>query len=184
MTFELGPREKWLADQDYKRFKRSWYTRVAVGVITILLLLTVARMADACQILFSRANKTDFEFKAWVGESVAGRIIYRVQPDNELIIPGMFVAREFRRQGISDKLAAHVIEMMPKTKVISGLLVMDNLAASGLLGHTEPVYMPECMEAAQKTPFYRSWSKLGFTQFLKCYYSHETSFFEVSLVRS
>lgn len=183
MTFELGPREKWLADQDYKRFKRSWYTRIAVGVITILLLLAVARMADACQILYGRKKDNQHELLAHEGGYHAGALYYRVIDDKRLIVNLVVVNTVFKRQGISTALFSSMLLAHPHATSVEALLVGDNWRATMLADMGHAASAEECENAVRRSPIYKSLAKLGFLKIAHCDHNPEVGTVDIRLER-
>lgn len=153
----------------------------------VLLLLLFALSAQAqtdvtipCQVLLNREHDGEYELVMRKHGVFAGLYRYRMISPTEAGVTGMFMEEDFKRQNLSGVFVHSMLLRDPNIKKIKALMVMDNLAASGLVWVKRTITDEECAKAVQMTPFVKTFSKYGFS-LSNCYWDKLSHYLEIEM---
>ncbi len=128
----------------------------------LTLAVRVYAQDSACVIALAREHRGEVEFSMHVRGTFAGLYRYRMTGAREASVTGMFMQKGFAGKKLSSAFVHAMLLRNPEIETVGALMVMDNLAASGLAFAREDITNVQCFEAIRKTPFYKTFSRFGF----------------------
>ena len=108
--------------------------------------------------------------------------VYKYKLDGNSAEVSTFTLEGHRGQGYSKLFAREMLRREPEIREVTGTLVMDNLAATGLVWIKREITEDECVRAIQNTPFVKTFAGLGFTV-SDCYFRLRTKYLRVGMRR-
>lgn len=166
-------------------FTKSCNFFVVVGFFSILIgIVPTNSWASLCRETFQQDSTFDFnavnfkfseadlgiptwkiEMKSKKGEEI-GFIEYEILSEKRTLVPATSVVSRFQRKGAYYLMVKKLLEEKPQIKKVIVDLVDTNLAAyeAALSSTTKAVSE---IDAVKATPFYKVYSKFGFTEIIK-----------------
>lgn len=149
-------------------------------------LLTLAIQVHAeepiCQVLLGRRQGEESELVLRMNGVKGGVLRYRMVAPTEAVVTGMYMDDPARGRKLSSALIHGMLLRNPEINKVGALLVMTNLAASGLIWVKQRISQSDCFDAVSKTPFVKSFKHFGF-KVSDCYFDPIISFLEVEVSR-
>lgn len=85
---------------------------------------------------------------------------YIVHPNDRLEVLTMDTRPDFRKRGLSKHLARAALERFPNVTSVRAGLIGDN---ADVVNRFIRIHRLSCLEAIKKTPYYKTFKDLGFT---------------------
>ncbi len=143
------------------------------------LLLREALANPFCQVLLNREERGEAELAMTVRGIHAGLFRYRMVGETSNVT-GMFMQESFKGKRLSGAFIHAMLLRNPEIKTVKALMVMDNLAASGLMWVKRAITPEECIKASGRTPFAKSFTRFGF-KLSKCYWNESIHYLEIEM---
>jgi len=160
------------------------FERKAFIAFFILMLLSVVAKADdrICQVLLEREQNNESELVMRIGSDKAGIYRYRLIGEERAYVTGMFMNPMYKGKHLSKVFVYAMLQRHPKIKTVGALLVIDNLAASGLLFAPRNITQEQCIYGASQTPFAKAFAHYGF-RINKCRWNPDTAYLQVEATK-
>jgi len=133
-----------------------------------------------CAIMLNREHRGEYELVMHNYGRYAGLYRYRMVSETEANVTGMFMEEWAKGRRLSGAFVHAMLLRDPGIKKVGALMVMDNLASSGLTYVNRKITSEECFKAARRTAFAHTFARFGF-DVTDCYYNPDINYLEIKV---
>ncbi len=155
---------------------------IAIGALLHIGWGLSAQAAPLCEVLLNRESDGESELVMRKDGELAGLYRYRMI-EEQAYVTGIFMQESHKRQGLSSEFVSVMLERNPETKSVKALLVLDNLAATGLVFVRRAITDEECVKAVGNSPFVKVFTRFGFTV-SECRWDDQSLFLEIEMTKA